>query len=94
MRLDKWTIVIGGSTVAVTLVLGWLAGALPGVLTALAGAAFAIGWQVTTDHRSKAQEKQVLLRNAARELAPPRPATANCSFRTVITATTARTVAA
>jgi tetratricopeptide (TPR) repeat protein len=71
MRLDKWTVVIGGATIAVTIILGWLAGALPGVLTALAGAAFSVGWQVAVDRRSRLRETRDKLGGAARELAPP-----------------------
>jgi len=72
VRFDKWILVIGASAVAAAVVLGALAGALAGVLTALAGAVFAVLWQFATARQSKVQAADDLLREAARNLAPPR----------------------
>jgi tetratricopeptide (TPR) repeat protein len=79
MRFDKWTVVIGAATVAVTTVLGALAGlrtgVLAGVLTALAGAAFATGWPIAANRWSKIRDKREQVRQAERKLAQPRPLT-------------------
>ena len=72
MRLDKWTVVIGAATIVATITLAAAGAALPGVLTVLAGAVFAVGWQAAAGHRAKVQQETDLLNDAARNLSLPR----------------------
>ena|ERR1022692_690027 len=73
VRLDKWTYTIGIAAVAAAIVLGALAGALPGVLTALAGLVSAVLWQAAADRQRQARSRGTVLADAERNLALPGP---------------------